>query len=413
MILYNNNIANIAWRAAKTHQFKLVRYHLVRELASCYLLTKTIKDRVFTWPPFNEESDAEEYSTYLFNARHYLKGLDIRIELFLETKNGILRCSSEAPYDRVTRHEYLSAEKAKREKEKARYCAVWRLWGIRWGSSYLPHLYNIERKVGHYDVNEWLRLASDIFLEDRAFPENTVALPPHPVEACAILGSGPSYEHFLSEAQFFDGWIGANSIACDQRMLRAGKPFALCILDPYIFSPLDSMRLTLEGAFRLVRETPAVLITTRQFAPFVELNFPLDVKKKCHYLTTLGLDGVFCGRHKSLSRLMTIPYGNVLTDLMLPVAANISNRVVIYGCDGNKPGSDFLEYGKGVSQMVAKQFEESASIYDYSSHGEYLQMHNIFTRYVIDYYLGKGINISLRSESWNAGLRHLPVMQCP
>jgi len=399
-----------ARKTAKARQLTLARYHLVRRLASLYLATKTVKDRVFAWPPYREERDREGIDSLLANARHYLKGLDATLEFFLETGDGVVRCSSHPPYDRVVRQEKIGAEAAKRSLCRARFCTVWRLDGMRWGSSYRPYLYNIERGVGRYDANEWLRLTTDLYLASHEFPAHQAPLPAHPVNSCAVLGTGPSYEQFLNEADRYDAWIGANSVACDERVRQLGRPFAICMLDPHILSPLDSMLPTLEGVFALLRETPAVLITIRDFAAFIELNFPADLKRKCHYLPALGHDGISFGLADDLNRLMVTPYGNVLTDLMLPVAASISRKVVVYGCDGKKPGSEgFFDKGGVVSKVDDKQNEQLANVIDHSTYDYYVQMHNIFTRYVVDQCLGKGVDISVRRPSWNAGLQHLTV----
>lgn len=400
----------LAKKTAKARQFSLARFYLVRCLASLYLPTKTVKDRICVWPPYNEDLDADDLSTLLANAKHYLNGLHAPLELFLQRKDGLVLCSSQPPYASVVRHQSIAPEAAQKGLARARFSVFWQMGDMRWGSSYRPYIYNIERGAGRYDVNEWLRLTKDLYFERYTLQKNRVLFPQYPVNSCAVLGTGPSYEHFLDESHLFDAWIGANSIVCDERVRRLGHPFAVCMLDPYLFAPLDSMRPTIEGMFALLRETPAVLITVNDFAPFIELNFPEDVKRKCHYLSTMGHDGITIGLSDDLRNLMVTPYGNVLTDLMLPVAAAISRKIVVYGCDGKKPGPGcFFEKGETILKVDNTQNEDLASVIDHGTYDNYIYMHNIFTRYVVDQCLGMGRDITLRRHSWNAGLKHLTV----
>ncbi|QWV95966.1 hypothetical protein KP005_11275 [Geomonas nitrogeniifigens] len=401
----------VAARQACRQKLILARYHLVRKLSSLMLTAKTHQDSVYVWPPFEEQCHEEMRAQLLSNAMHYLNGLDITLRYFVKGDGPLHTFDVEPPFTGAKSTGSCSLEAARKLIRRARFTLVWRQEGVRLGSSVRPHIYDVETGVGKCDANEWLRLTTDLYLQKRKFPDRVVPLPSYPVRNCAVLGTGPSYEQFLEEGMSYDAWVGANSIACDERIRKFPNAFAICMLDPYIFSPLDSMRPTLQGAFDLLRETPAVLITTRNFAAFIELNFPEDIKRKCLYVSTLGHDGLFLTSGNELRRLMVVPFGNVLTDLMLPVAASISQNVVIYGCDGKKPGSDgFFAKGGAVSTVDDKQTEQLAEVLDHRMYDSYVEKHNIFTRYVVDCCCQKGVRVYLGKPSWNFGLRHLKII---
>ena len=139
--------------------------------------------------------------------------------------------------------------------------------------------------------------------------------------------------------------------------------------------------------------------------------FPSNVQLKSHYIRTLGHDCIATNLSGDLHSLTVTPYGNVLTDLMLPVATSISRKVVIYGCDGKRPGSEEMFFDKAdeISKIDNAQKRDLTDVLDLNTYDHYIYMHNVFTRYVVDQCLRKGAQISLRCPSWNAGLQHLPV----
>ena len=403
----------IVSKSANIHKLKLMRYYLLKQISSLFLATKTLNHSIYVWPPFDENQE-KEYTSLISNVRHYLKGLDISVEYFLNTAAGIRRRVLLAPFDKLASDEIISLEIIKKNLRVARYCLSWRLDGVHLGSSVRPHVYYIGSGLGNCDADDWLRLTNDIYLQKHGTPNHMVSFSRYPVNSCAVVGTGPSSEAFIAEAQNYDAWICANSVACDERIRNVGHPFAICMLDPILFSPLDSVQPTLNCTYSLLRETPAVLITTRRFAAYIELNFPSDIKRKCHYVSTLGHDSLWLHENSAIDQLVVTPYGNVLTDLMLPVAASISKNIVLYGCDGKKPGSaGFFKKSEKISQIDEKQHEDISHYTDFDIYDQYIAKHNIFTRYVVDKCLSKSINIYLRKPSWNTGLQHLPVRQWP
>jgi len=400
-----------AFRAAYIQKLRLLRYRIVRLLATLLLMTRPITHTVYVWPPIDNELDQDEYNSLIKNLRHYLKNIEITVEYYLITAEGLNRCKIKAPFDTVYSSELVDKQSVTTLLKKAKFCLLWKLNGTRIGSSVRPHLYVIKRGLDCCDANEWLRLTKDVYCTiNGSLPDNFVAFPKYPVNTCAIIGSGPSFENFIKESVSYDTWICANNVVCDIRMRSLPNPFAICVLDPYIFSSLESMQPTIQGIFCFLRETQAVMITTLDFAAYIELNFPSDIKRKCHYVSTLGHDTARFWTNSDLQKLAITPYGNVLTDLMIPVAAAISRDVVLYGCDGREPGEKgFFLKGTNIAEIDDKQTEDLKKIINEDVLDKYIFLHNLYTRYVVDEFSKQQVTYQLRCPSWNTGLQHLTL----
>jgi hypothetical protein len=214
----------------------------------------------------------------------------------------------------------------------------------------------------------------------------------------------------MNESERWDAWIGANTVICDERIWGKGRPFAFCALDPYNFGPTYHWKSMWTGVFRLLRETPAVLVTVKSYAPYIEVNFPDDIKRKCCYVKMLGHDTYRMTTGFNLSDLSITPYGNVLTDLMLPLAASMTRRVMLFGCDGRPPdATKSFPKSAGLQKYDDAWFEDGPVHLDESGFLKYMDMHNLYTRYVVDKCMNHGVQVTLRCRSWNVGLDGLPI----
>lgn len=402
--------ASQAYLAAYHWKMRLLRYYVVRRLASVWTHSRSRTDRIYVWPPFDERMDAEKLSSFQINIHHYLRNLDVSVEYYLGTRNGLRRCLLRAPFDETVQGESTDEMTIKQNLQRARYCVLWPMSDKPRAISLRPYLYMVAEGPGRHGSTEWLRLTSDIYRSRIPLPRRTVPFPKYPVNSCAVLGTGPSLDDFEPESDKWDAWIGANFLVCDERIRRSGRPFAICLLDPDLFSPLDSMRPLWTHTFALLRETPAVLITALDYAAFIELNFPDDVRRKCHYVKTLGHDTSRIWTSFNLPKMTITPYGNVLTDLMLPVATSISRSITLYGCDGIPPGQKgSLPKSTQLQKYDDAQFKEMDGRYDQVFYDHYFDRLSFYIRYVVDECMRQGVNITLRRPSWNAGLQGLRV----
>jgi len=223
------------------------------------------------------------------------------------------------------------------------------------------------------------------------------------------LGSGPSVGHFIAESDRVDGWIGTNYLVCDERIRGLERPIAYCIADPECFAPSVQCGQLRDHLIKFLRDTSAVLFTFAAYAPFIELNFPEEIKAKCHYVKTLGFDTYRFNTRFRADHLTVTVYGNVLTDLMLPLATCVSRKIVLYGCDGMPPGTARFPKYSAMAKYDEAHLEESLESAD--SFSEYVDKFGRHTEYVVEECMKQGAEIVLRCPSWNAGLRNLPVME--
>jgi hypothetical protein len=365
---------------------------------------------VYAWPPFSAGERAD-LDAFRFKLVHYLSKLDVDVCYFMRNSGGLTQCRYNIRRGDVIERSEVTYLSAKHQILRSRYSVLWKFENSPRYGSLRPHLYYVAEGPQCHGATDWLRLVSDLYFSEHPWPNRVIPFPKVPVKSCAVLGSGPSVDCFGSEGGRYEAWIGANGLALDERVRRAGTPFAFCIMDPYYFAPADSTTTIWNAVFELLRSTSAVFVTTSNAAGFIELNFPEEIKRKCHYVRTLGRDTCRLHTRFSLPELTVTPYGNVLTDLMLPIAASISRQVVLYGCDGAPPGatSNFPKssYLQASEDALAG---ESAPIVDESYYSTYFDSFSAYTHFVVQECKVRGIEIFLRTPSWNAGLRSLPVL---
>jgi hypothetical protein len=396
-----------AWR----RKAALLRYRACRQAASLRLVLKTTRNWVYIWPPFGPGDDSE-LDVIESKWRYYLNNLDIAVKYFRRDVQGtLIRHRFDMEQGRVIESSVTTQDLALDELQRARYCALWKHQGQPRASSLWPHLYYLaEGPVSHGTV-DWLRLVSDVYLSQRSLPLRTVQFPRVSVESCAVLGTGPSVDDFVLESGRWDAWIGSNFLVCDEQIRRAGRAFACCAMDPYAFSDTDSFENWRECLFKFVRETSAVFVTLADFAPFIELNFPEDVKAKCLYAKVLGHDTYRATSRFTTAGLTVTPYGNVLTDLMLPLATSVSRRIILYGCDGKPPNAATYPKGNSMQEYENAVLREvPGALDDFSG---YIDALSLYTGFVVQECKKKGVEITLRRPSWNLGLRNLPVLSLP
>lgn len=405
MMLSYNFRANIA---AYRWKLKLLRYYFLYKLTTKFRFRIKNNDLVYIWPPFKKNVDDSELNDVFLKSKHYISKLDVQIVYYVESAT-LAKYTYCILHGKVIVVEEVNIDIAKTESSGARYCLLWRIEDVPKPTSLFPNLYSVDTKLFSISANEWLRLTSDLFLLKNTIPVRTIDIPPYSLNKCAVLGGGPSIDYYYAEQNEWDAWIGCNFIVCDAKIRKSGNPFAICILDPDFFSSMESMKQFWEDAFKLLRETSAIIITAYKFAPYIELNLPEDIKNKCLYVKTLGSDTFTAVTNFDLSDLRVTPYGNVLTDLMLPVATSVSKMIMIYGCDGRPPGS----VGNFPKSSTFQVFDDKICENNYNNpesyFHEYIDTINLYTRKVVRECLKHGVQIKVRQKSWNTGLQDLPT----
>lgn len=404
MIPFSHKYIRDAWE----WKISLLRYRAFRQVAELRLILRTIRDKVYIWPPF-EPTDEEQLTSLRSGTMHYLRALDVDVRFFRKNDHDF-SCMQFTPANGLGEDSIVgTGAECENELKQARYCLLWKYrLPIRLGSLH-PHLYFVaqgETYVG--GVNEWLRLVSDIFLSERSLPVRAADFPRN-LASCAVLGSGPSFDRFFCEHDRWDGWIGCNFVLCDERIDAATHAIAYCAADPFLFSAVPSFTSLRERTFDFLRRNSAVYVTLQDFAPFVELYFPSDILPRCHYVRSLGHDTYWPTTCFEVRKLTVTPYGNVLTDLMLPLAASVSPRIVLYGCDGRPPGHRSLPKSTQMQQCDEKMNVDAPEIMA-NIPDDYIDKFSLYTAFVASECQRHGAEIFLRAESWNKGLSGLPIL---
>lgn len=387
----------------------MLRYGVASACAGVLLRRRSLDDRVLLWPPFVADRDGALLDRTLQRAAHYLRGSGLSVEYFLRVEGRLHVCAGAPDGGRYPAGREVTEADAQERHRIARYVALWQEQRPQRAASLRRHRYVIADIKDHCEARDWLRILSDA--RGAGAQVAPCRLPPAPVRTCAVLGSGPSISRFAGEQDRYDACIAMNSAVFDESLRTARNLFAVCALDPDYFSPQESVKPFWDAVFPILRTTPAIFVTSRAFAPFIELHFPEDVRAKCHYVRMLGQDTLAWRTRFELGALRVTPYGNVLTDLALPLAAAISREVTIYGCDGRAPGRAGANFDKHAAlESFDTEFEqERPGKYGTALLDGQIRRFYLVTRVVADECLGHGVSVRVRAPSFNLGLRHLPL----
>jgi len=384
----------------------LARYRAIRGLSSLLLLGRPTSDRVYLWPPFGPE-DGGELNESRQSCLHYLHNLDIVVCYFRRDQDGLTRHLFDVAHDTNMETGRTDQRSMEVELKRAKYCAVWKYGTRPRAQSLTPHLYIVvNTEGGHFGSQDWLRLVSNLYRTRFPLKARRVEFPTE-LGSCAILGSGPSVERFVEERGQWDGWIGANFLVCDERIWQGCNPIAICLADPMCFSPLPAFHAMRTRLFQRVLSTHAALVTFNEYAPFIELNFPENIKRRCHYVQSLGQDSYRLTTRFRAKDLTVTRYGNVLTDLMLPLAASLSRKITLYGCDGMPPGAMRMPKSASMDEYDIAILEKFPKLLE--GFQAYIDNVSVYTGFVVDECRTHGLEITLRCRSWNSGLSSLPV----
>jgi len=360
------------------------------------------------WPPAigsEEEGTVSEVSKKLV---FYLGSFRPQIEYVRSSIAGleIVRLDS---FGSVSAVEIRDSE-LQHFKAGAEYRVLWKVGRVR----RLPFRlrdYIVDESKEVAVVNEYIRLAGDVICPNG--PPKTSEFMPSPVRfgSCAVLGTGPSSEFFINEAGSFDVWIGANAIVLDEELWRKKPPYAICMMDPYIFSPIKSLENVRSMLAKILGETGAIFLTTVELFPMVVRHFNSEVTRKCFFIRSTPTDGGLTQWGRS-GRTLNIPrFGNVLCDMMLPVASTISNAITLYGCDGRPPtnagffpqANRFVKHEKSLGMELAQHYPSAFFINEFSR----IDLH---TRYIVTRCMRMGAKMKIRMSSWNKGLALLTIV---
>jgi hypothetical protein len=155
----------------------------------------------------------------------------------------------------------------------------------------------------------------------------------------AVFGTGPSMRDIDVTDFEADVVIACNSAVRDPEWMREWGPQVVVFADPvFHFGPsryADEFRADLVDAVEIA---DSYVVVPEDFIPLVDRHMPQLADR------VIGVAGIRTGEFltPSPSRLKVARTSNVLTYLMLPLAAALGNQIAIAGCDGRDPDDDYF-----------------------------------------------------------------------
>jgi hypothetical protein len=191
-----------------------------------------------------------------------------------------------------------------------------------------------------------------------------------------VLGTGPSATE-LDDATIerADVRITCNSAVRNEELIARLKPSVICFADPvFHFGPSTYAAAFRQDMLRAAESTGALVAIPANF-----LQLLLGHHPELHdRVVGLALDGDDWD-WPTPERPEVRPSGNVLTEMMMPVALALADRVLIAGCDGRQPHeSYFWQHNPAVQydpNLMGAVFEAHPSFFQGRSYADYYDHH--------------------------------------
>lgn len=154
----------------------------------------------------------------------------------------------------------------------------------------------------------------------------------------ATIGTGPSVEEILDVDVSDTSVVVCNSIVKNERLLDHLRPLAVCFADPvFHFGPSEYAARFRDDLIRVVDKYDCFAVTHARDAQLLLQHHP-DLEDR---LVGLVAEAETWSIPTS-KRMAVKPTDNILTLYMLPLAAALSSKILIGGCDGREPGEDYF-----------------------------------------------------------------------
>ena len=282
---------------------------------------------------------------------------------------------------------------------RTRFEVDWR--GIRQGGSWFAEASKVVTQGRAFNVEA-----------ARQFQELTERI--GPVDRAFVIGTGPS----AAEAANYDLSAGVrivcNTMVLDDELMSHISPHILTFADPiFHFGPSTYAWQFQRAVVEQSKKHDFTIVTTERYVPLLTAHLP-ELEGRI-----IGLrQGITTwGDNFDLHRQPAVrPYPNVLTMLMLPLAASFARSVDLIGFDGRAPGdSGFWKHGSTV--QLGAELEEIRYVHpgffdvDYD---DYYGTHVAQVEAMIRHLEDRGIEVRSVTDSMMAPLRRRPrVREAP
>jgi hypothetical protein len=227
----------------------------------------------------------------------------------------------------------------------------------------------------------------------------------------AVFGTGPSRRDVTPKTLDADLVIACNSAVRDAKWIEEWKPQLIVFADPvFHFGPsryAEEFRTDLRAAVDIA---DSYVVIPDEYGPLLERHMP-DLGDRL-----IGLEAVRTGEFlaPSLSRLAVARTSNVLTYLMLPLAAALGEEIAIAGCDGRDPNDDYFwrhdKHAQYTDELMKAAMEAHPAYFRDRDYARYYQEHCGLLAKQLDAIEGRGTKVTSVTTSHIPALRKRVVL---
>jgi hypothetical protein len=168
-----------------------------------------------------------------------------------------------------------------------------------------------------------------------------------------VFGTGPNLEE-VADAELLDGVrVVSNSLIRNERLMGKIRPSIVCCGDPVFHAGCSGYAAEFRrNLLDAMRKYPLYAVVPITHYPYYCAHFPEDVLPRIIGVPIHKLGGF---NFDLLENYQVNQTGNILTMLMLPVAATLAREICIGGCDGRSDkGQTYFWSHHAPSQIADK-----------------------------------------------------------
>ena len=224
-------------------------------------------------------------------------------------------------------------------------------------------------------------------------------------ERAYLIATGPSARTALS-IDLSDGVrIACNTVVLDDELMAHVAPDIVTFADPiFHFGPSTYAHKFQLALARQARRHDFTIVTVERFAGLLRSQLPQLAER----IVAVRMGGSAWTQNLDLLRELAVrPYPNVLTMLMLPLAATFARDIQLIGFDGRHPDETYF-WRHGETVQLGRELEEIKTVHpgffdlDYEN---YYTSHVNALEQLLRRVEQQGINVSPRTPSFMTPLR--------
>lgn len=198
----------------------------------------------------------------------------------------------------------------------------------------------------------------------------------NPASNVLMYGTGPSMRDIAPEDVEADLVIACNSAVRDPEWIEATMPKIIAFADPtFHFSPNRYAKAFREDLERAVEISDPYLVTLDRYVPLIARHMP-DLLERTIGLSPVGTGDIVI---PTPDAPIVVRTANVLTLVMLPVAAAVGQHIAIAGCDGRAKSETYFwrhnPQGQYSDELMATVPEAHPAVFRDRSFGGYYRKH--------------------------------------